>query len=189
MLIAICGCGALGSHIALLLTRPGSEIELLLIDDDQVEEANIATSAFSLYHVGTRKAEALGELVYGKARVLSQIHARTLDERNRQLLNAADLIVDTFDNGRARTLTMGCLAPTVHVGVSEDRIGSVIWDDRYTPPQDAYERGENPICTHHLGTGVLSVTAALAAEAIRKFIASGERHNFLFSADRLEIWR
>ncbi len=88
-MIAIIGCGTLGSKVAHLLKQE----ELLLIDHDVVHEENLAYQQFSRKDVGTQK-------VYALLRVIP--HARThntfLDEINIELLRNASVVVDCTDN-------------------------------------------------------------------------------------------
>ena len=171
--LIIAGCGALGSQIALHLAVP--DRRFLLIDDDRVEEHNIGTSAYSLHHVGALKASVLAELLWRKCEAQSETNTRTLD-RNYGFY-AAGLIIDTFDNVESRALTRGYT--TLHVGVSEQRTGAVTWDEDYTLPTSQYARGDNPICTHHLGRRILRFTAAVAAEAAERFLETGEKVSYV----------
>ena len=54
MRIALCGCGAIGSWLALFLTS--QEHSFVLIDDDRIEADNIPTSAFQYNQVGALKS-------------------------------------------------------------------------------------------------------------------------------------
>lgn len=171
--ILICGCGALGSQIALHLARP--ERTFTLIDDDRVEEANLLTTVYQARQVGVYKVDALADLLWRKCRAHASASRRTLD---RPPSGAYDLVVDTFDNPQARALTVGLPCPTVHVGVSEARTGALAWDARYVLPTGA-RRGENPVCTHALGAPILRLTAALAANTIEDFLATGRERDWV----------
>jgi len=181
-MILLAGCGALGSQIALHLATP--DRRFLLIDDDHVEEHNVGTSAYSLHHVGAMKAVVLAEMLWRKCEAQCHVRTKTLGDRY-DLFSIATamskddvnglLIVDTFDNIEARSATCNFGAPTLHVGVSEQRTGAVTWDEDYTLPESQFARGENPICTHHLGRRILRFTAAVAAEAAERFLETGER--------------
>ena len=187
-MIIIAGCGALGSQIALHIATP--DRQFLLIDDDRVEEHNIGTSIYSLHHVGALKAVVLAELLYRKCETRSRVVTRTIDKP----LDASGfwaeniaLVVDTFDNVEARALTCGLehvaaaysRVPTLHVGVSEQRTGAVVWDEDYILPESEYGRGENPVCTHHLGRRILQFTVAVATEAIEHFLETNEQLSYI----------
>lgn len=173
MIIYLCGCGALGSQIAMAIAQPG--LEFVMFDDDRVGEENIGTSAFYPHHVGTMKAISLAEMVYLKSRTRARPIIKTLERI--QPLWGADLIIDTFDNVQSRMYTCGM--DTVHVGVSEDRTGAVIWDEVYTLPPREFERGHNPVCTHQLGRGILRYAAAVAAGVIERFMDTGEKRSLV----------
>jgi len=180
MRACIAGCGALGSWIGLYLARPN--LQFLLVDDDRISEGNIATSAFYHHHVGAYKTTVLGEMMWRKGQCETVLLNRTLVTPSP--LRDCELVIDTFDNVQARALTCG--RNTVHVGVSADRTGSVVWDDVYTLPPATFERGTNPICTHELGRPILRFTAAVAAGVIEDYLESGRRRS-VFVTENLQI--
>lgn len=58
--IHIIGCGAIGSHVACMLTRLGLT-NLILYDFDEVESKNIANQNYFEHQIGMSKVEALKE--------------------------------------------------------------------------------------------------------------------------------
>jgi len=188
MTLIIAGCGALGSIVALHLATP--DRRFLLIDDDRVEEHNIGTSAYSTHHMGALKAVVLAEVLWRKCEVQSRAITRTMDrplDQSGLWSENIALVIDTFDNTEARAFTCGLehvaaaysRVPTLHVGVSEQRTGAVMWDEDYTLPESQFTRGENPVCTHHLGRRILRFTAAVAAEAVERFLETGEKASYI----------
>ncbi len=177
-MIAIVGCGSLGSRIALELHGT----ELLLWDDDRVEEANVGTSAYSLHHAGRFKAVVLSELC-GRRGVRAEYVAETLDNTNAGRLSDMALVVDCLDNAPSRALLTGLSVPTLHVGVSEAGSGSCLWDSHgYQVPDDAYPRGENPVCTHQLNGQLLRMTATTGVGVIEDWLADGVARSTLVTA-------
>jgi hypothetical protein len=176
--IVIAGAGALGSQIAMHLALP--DREFLIIDDDRVEEENLLTTVYSRQHVGAMKAVVLAELLWRKCRCKSQTCTQTLTSRSRVIMPLPAVLVDTFDNTEARELTRHGF--TVHVGVSENRTGSVVWDKFYAVPGGP-PRGQNPICTHELGRPILRFTAAIAAGAIEEFLETGKQTCYVCTED------
>lgn len=164
-MIILCGCGALGSRLALELCN--LQEEWVLIDDDQVEIENIGTSAFYRQHIGQDKAVALAELMWRKNRVIAKPQVKELQS---PLDSKEGLILDCFDNPYSRLLTISPKTHTLHIGVGEGEVGSVIWDKDYTKPSLDYERGNNPVCTHELGDLIIRLTVAVAVYSIRKFL-------------------
>lgn len=53
------------------------------------------------------------------------------------------------------------------------------WDEDYQVPEDGYERGNNPVCTHHLSHAVLRMVAVAAASVVEDFMDSGARRTQL----------
>jgi molybdopterin/thiamine biosynthesis adenylyltransferase len=173
MRIVMAGCGALGSRIAIELANP--EWDFILIDDDVVGEENIGTSAYSIHHVGMKKAVALAEMMYHKNQAHAYTFVETLEGHVVHYIKLyryeapRTIIVDSFDNPRARNCTIDIRSPsynTLHVGISASREGSVIWDHIYPEPSIDFERGLNEICTNHLGQQIIQFTASVASGVI-----------------------
>ena len=190
-MIVFAGCGALGSFIAMSIVDP--EHEYLLIDDGRVGEENIGTSAYFRQQVGMWKVDALSELMYHKVGSDLRLHTykTTLIVPVDTILytghtNTGNLFVDTFDNSDSRELVYnsrdGC---AVHVGVSEEHTGAVTWDECWIPPGGP-PRGENPICTHHLGRKILRFTAAVAAGIIENYLEVG-RYRSVMVTENLSV--
>lgn len=179
-MIALMGCGAIGSLLALHLASP--DREFLLVDDDRVGNENIATGAFYLHHVGALKAHVLAEMLARKCGCRATVETRTFGPNRARLVAGADLVVDSFDNAAARQATRQAAqsygVPLLHVGVSEGRVGGTFWDEVFAMPDpDQYERGHNPVCTHHLGRPILRRTAVVAADVIERFLLDGVQRN------------
>ena len=153
--------------------------EFIIIDDDRVGEENLLTTVYSRQHVGAMKAVVLAELLWRKCRCQSRTITDALETRRQMDTivrdgwpNNSRVLIDTFDNPEARSLTCGWMEiAAVHVGVSENRTGSVVWDPYYKEPSGP-PRGENPICTHELGRPILRFTAVVAAQAVEEFLAA-----------------
>ena len=63
--VAIIGCGAIGSHVAICIAAMGVP-EIILFDGDVVAEENLSPAGFFQWQIGAPKVEALAELVKGK---------------------------------------------------------------------------------------------------------------------------
>lgn len=176
--LIVCGAGSLGSQIAMHLARP--DREFLIIDDDRVGEENLLTTIYSRQHVGAMKAVVLAELLWRKCRCRSITCTHTLTPSTKAIIQRPNVLVDTFDNSEARSLVRHGF--TAHVGVSENRAGSIIWDKFYTVPSGP-PRGENPICTHELGRPILRFTATIAAGAVEEFLDNGVQNCYFCTED------
>lgn len=60
--VTICGLGTVGSNAAVQLAKMGVG-SLHLIDDDEVEDANLPSQAYRLKDIGRSKVEALTEII------------------------------------------------------------------------------------------------------------------------------
>ena len=181
--ICFCGVGSLGSRIAIELAS--SEFHFFLKDDDRVSMDNIGPRAFFVEQLGQHKVNAMAELAYRKARTVCHPNK---DTRVRKIDYGFDLVIDTFDNPASRLLTINDELTTVHVGVGEGEIGSVMWDDAYTPPEVTFQRGRNPICTHMLGKQLIQFTASVAVGSILSYFETGHKSSYIVRST-MEIFR
>lgn len=176
--IVFAGCGALGSLIAYHLNTPDT-IEYILIDDDVVEEVNVGTSIYEKIQVGIPKVQALGTLLYRRNRRKCRALRKTVKE---PLIYASrvTLVVDTFDNPKARNMTKGDGFRTcdiLHCGVSPDLTGSILWDEVCPPFEVEFERGESRFCTRQVGAQILRLTAVHSCNIIEAYLATGQKLN------------
>src|SRR6476469_2777536 len=102
--IALCGAGALGSHLAEHLLRQGVR-QLTVIDFDRVEQHNLGTQSYEEGDIGSFKVGALRAHCYRATGVEIAVVSQPLTERNAaKLLRTADLVLDTFDTSASRRL-------------------------------------------------------------------------------------
>lgn len=179
-MIVVAGCGAIGSRIAMEMCN--LQLEWLLIDDDIVGPENIGTSAFFSQHRRQLKAVALAELMWRKGRVIAKPYPKTLSKAVSSLSTAsnASLVIDAFDSPRSRLWTVSDL-PTIHLGVDEGEVGSVVWDKHYTLPEIDFERGNNLVCTHQLGDLIIRSTVAVGVYCIREYLAQGIKNSYFLN--------
>jgi molybdopterin-synthase adenylyltransferase len=120
-MIAIVGCGTLGSRLAELL----QDHDLLLVDHDTVHQTNIASQKFSEKEIGLFKSEALAKRLGGKA-----VH-EFIDITNTSLLSEAEIVCDCTDNLFTRkALNRWCLengVPLVHAAAGKERGAAAIF--------------------------------------------------------------
>lgn len=170
--ILVCGAGALGSQIAMLLASP--EREFTVVDRDIVEEDNLRTSVYLDYHVGAKKAVVLSELLYRKGSWSFPVVKDITEGSISDIGDNYDLVIDAFDNVAARRLTDRLWPDVLHAGVTASRVGVVAWNEEFPIP-DVDPEGEEDICTHDLGVSILSLTAAWAAHLAEFWFAENGR--------------
>lgn len=183
-IIGVFGVGAIGSQLALHIARESRQI--LLLDDDRVSGNNVGngTSAFSLHHVGVYKVIVLSEMVYHRARCMAGPVIKTLTEQNvARWTRGLSLAIDAFDNARAHNLLHNIGIPVLHVGVSEQRTGAIVWDHHWQSIPVTFERGQAHICTNEIGAPILRLTATLAANVVEHWIATGEQRDIWLTED------
>jgi molybdopterin/thiamine biosynthesis adenylyltransferase len=172
--VTLCGAGAVGSNLADNLVRQGLS-RLRVIDHDRVEEHNVSTQLYGEDEVGTFKAEALRNRLFRAAGVEAEAVRKELTDRNaKQLLRDSDLVIDAFDNTRARQLVQDyCRAEKVsclHVGLHAD-YAEVIWDERYRVPRDV----GGDVCDYPLARNLVLLAVTVASEAALRFAATGAK--------------
>lgn len=184
--VVICGAGALGSNLAVNLTRSGFR-KLRVIDRDRVEQQNIGTQVYSLEDVGGLKAEILRNLIYREVGEDVDARAEELVERNiAKLLKESTLIIDAFDNSASRKLvydhcrnrSLDCL----HLGVN-DGYGEIRWNESYIVPNDV---GVD-VCDYPLARNLILLVVAIASEAIVNFVLNKEKRNLSVTLADLQI--
>lgn len=103
--VAVCGLGGLGSHIAIALARAGIG-KLILIDFDCVDVTNLHRQQYKAAQVGKCKTEALRENIREIAPYLStEVHnVKIIRDNARELLKDADIICEAFDDAESKAM-------------------------------------------------------------------------------------
>lgn len=166
--IAICGAGTVGSNLADTLARQGCR-SLRLIDMDRVEEHNINTQIYGESDIGALKVEAARNRLFRDVGIELDVFDKELTDRTvRKFLRGADLIIDAFDNRAARLLLQTWSrdknVPCLHAGLFED-YGEVVWDEKYTVPQDV----DGDVCEYPLARNLAMLVVSIIAEEILDF--------------------
>jgi len=175
--VALCGGGALGSHLADNLVRQGLR-SLRVIDHDTVEAHNVGTQLYGNAEVGAKKAEALKTRLFRSCGIEIDAVAKELTERTAdKLLAGAGLVIDTFDNSASRRLVRDACRrlglPCLHVGLNAD-YAEVLWDAGYRVPNDV---GAD-VCDYPLARNLVLLAVAVASEVVVRFAADGSRENW-----------
>jgi molybdopterin/thiamine biosynthesis adenylyltransferase len=175
--VTLCGAGAVGSNLADNLVRQGLS-RLRVIDHDRVEEHNVSTQLYGEDEIGTFKAEALRNRLFRAAGIEAEAVRKELTDRNvKQLLRDSDLVIDAFDNTRARQLVQDhCRAEKascLHVGLHSD-YAEVIWDGNYRVPRDV----AGDVCDYPLARNMVLLAVTVASEAVIRHAATGAKPNW-----------
>jgi len=112
--VAICGLGGLGSHIAFALARAGIG-KLILIDFDKVDISNLHRQQYKVTQVGMYKTDALRENLKEIAPYMT-IESYTLkitEENVEQLLQNADIICEAFDEAQTKAMLVNYVLETM----------------------------------------------------------------------------
>jgi molybdopterin/thiamine biosynthesis adenylyltransferase len=183
MRVVICGVGALGSTAVLFIRN--LEVELRLIDFDRVESKNLAAQWFVKQSVGKAKADSIRlQLANFYGHKAEAVNVRLVANNTDQLLAAADLAVDCFDNADSRSLlSEACRArsiPLLHGALAADgTFGMIRWDERFTPDRESVVGQATCEGGEHLP--MIGLIGATLARAIQDFVKDGARHDYLVS--------
>jgi hypothetical protein len=185
--LTVCGAGAVGSNLVNNLVRQGLH-KITVIDFDRVETHNVGTQTYTESDVGMFKVEALQAEVFRAVGIEITAIRQMLTGRNvEKLLQDADLVVDGFDNHAARALvteygrTTG--VPCLHVGPSAD-YAEVVWNEHYLVPRDTTAAD---VCDYPLARNLIQFAVALASEVIVRFVITGQRQNYSFTMQDLQV--
>ncbi|MCA9067666.1 MAG: ThiF family adenylyltransferase [Planctomycetaceae bacterium] len=175
--IALCGAGALGSHLADNLLRQGIR-RLRVIDFDRIEEHNVGTQLYGVSEVGSKKVDVLRNRLFKATRVEIDAIAKQLTEGNaKKFLGGADLVLDTFDNSQSRQVVQAsCRASgqsCLHVGLAGD-YAEVIWDETYEVPED----GDVDACNYPLARNLVLLAVGVATESLLGHLLGGEKRSY-----------
>lgn len=167
--ITVCGAGAIGSNLIDNLTRQGFS-KLSVIDMDRVEVHNLNTQIYAEADVGALKVDALKNRVFRNIGVEIDAVNKELTASNvKQLLKKASILVDCFDNNKARQLVQDFArekkTPCLHVGLNGD-YAEVIWDVKYRVPKD---QTEGDICDYPLARNIAMLAVIVATEELLSF--------------------
>lgn len=171
--ITVCGAGTLGSNLIETLARQGFK-GLRVIDMDRVEMHNINTQSYDKKDIGALKVAALKNKIFNITGAEIDAENKELKGNNaKKLFKKTDLVVDTFDNNKSRQLVVDqCRKDKIallHAGLNGD-YGEVVWDDRYTVPQD---ETEGDACEYPLARNLaMLVVSVTAEEVIRHFLGT-----------------
>lgn len=123
-MIAIVGCGTLGSRVAHELSgKP-----LLLIDHDTVQQRNVGVQRFDKQDVGMQKVQALTKHVAAKT------SATFIDQTNLDILQTVEVVIDCTDNLLTRQL-LGAYCykngiPLIHGAAAGERGVAALFDGK-----------------------------------------------------------
>jgi molybdopterin/thiamine biosynthesis adenylyltransferase len=184
--VTICGAGDLGANLVENLVRAGFG-KLKVVDRDRIEERNLSTQPYYRSDVGAFKAKLLANNLYRAIGTKVEAETKALTKANAaQLLKESRLIVDVFDNSAARQAVKDSAnhtgTPCLHAGLSAD-YAEVVWNDVYRVPSDV----NDDVCDYPLACNLVTLTVAVACEAIVSFIATGEQRHFTITLKDLSV--
>jgi molybdopterin/thiamine biosynthesis adenylyltransferase len=176
--VTIVGCGALGSHVAMLLRN---EAELRLVDDDRVEQKNVMAQFHAKRSVGRNKAVALQQQLKALWGVNAAAHPVRFTERNAGVfVRDNDLVIDCVDNAESREVISGycrgASVPLLHGALAPDgAFGRACWDEHFQADTEAPGAATCEAGEFLPFIAVVSSTVALCAQL---FLREGKKVNF-----------
>lgn len=184
--VTVCGAGALGANIVESLARQGFAA-IRVIDRDRIEERNLSTQPYYASDVGAFKAKILANALYRAVGIKLDARTDELTTANAvKLLKESSLVVDAFDNSLSRQAVKDYCASAhvecLHAGLAS-AYAEVIWNEKYRVPSAT----QDDVCDYPLARNLVTLTVAVACEAIVKFVASGEKPSFTITLDDFAV--
>jgi tRNA A37 threonylcarbamoyladenosine dehydratase len=168
--VAICGCGALGSNLAVSLVKQGVK-SIRLIDFDRVTEGNTALQHYGLQDVGTLKVQALSASIFDDLGAIVEIsHSKITESNAKKELRDCKIVVDCFDNTQSRSILKAFgdhnRVPVIHAGVVGG-YGEVVHNAVYKVPE---ETGAADVCDYPLARNLVTLTVSVLSEEVVRMI-------------------
>lgn len=186
-MITVCGAGTVGANLLENLARMAVG-PLRVVDADRVEARNLRNQPYTTLQLQQPKPAALAELLFYAAGIeLETVERRLRPDNACSLLKGSTLVVDAFDNAASRRAVQeACRAlglPCLHVGLSRDSYGEVVWDERYQVPEDA---DGLPACLE-LSRNLALFVVSVATESVSAFLKNGARRGFAITLGDLAV--
>lgn len=197
MKILILGAGAIGSNLTnRLVADLKGEHEITVLDMDTVEERNViaGTQFYMRDQIGMSKVEALQYNIYKFHEREIEIIAKEFPS-NRLMasnLNKYDLVLDCFDNQRARSWVqhgwVECSPVDVlHVGFSDQFTFAVEWAENYKVPDDIISGMD--ICEMEGASSFVNYVASIGSMVVQNYLKDGTKDDVLGGKMRHSIVR
>jgi molybdopterin/thiamine biosynthesis adenylyltransferase len=185
MRIVIFGLGAIGSNLLLTLAKLYPKMEFIGVDYDKVEERNLNTQAYLIPHVGHNKVLSMQAVLGLNLKSFKYIskNLKVTSVVDLSFLNANDIVIDCFDNARAREIVYEYASThnyisCIHIGFSPQYTAEFIWNDKYTVPADIPE-DQLDICSMDQAIPFINFVVSVSAFSIKKFVDNQVKNNFL----------
>ncbi len=185
--VFICGSGTLGGNMAESLARMGFK-SLTVIDRDRVEERNLSNQPYGNSDVGQPKVKALSVALYRAVGAeVTGVFKELTAGNGEKLLAEAELVIDAFDNSESRKAVKEICdrlkKPCLHMGISNDGYGEVIWNEYYKVPPS--QKGDP--CEEPLSRNLSLLVVAIASEIINTWFKEGKKRNYSVTLKDLTI--
>ncbi|MDA3895264.1 MAG: HesA/MoeB/ThiF family protein [Desulfobacteraceae bacterium] len=171
--VAVIGCGGLGGHVLLMLSRLGSG-SLVVVDPDTFDESNLNRQAFANSDtIGMHKTIVAATDIksINPAVTVKQFQSALNNSNASQIINDSDVVVDALDNiADRKILTSACCQkkiPIVHGAIAgfEGQVISIFPEDGgYNDLFDnSGDKNNHPDMNAELLMGVPSITPVFIA--------------------------
>lgn len=174
MNVLVCGVGAIGSNLVKTLVPDlKGEHKITVLDRDNVEERNIiaGTQFYTPDQVGLPKVEALQFNIYKWYQREIDIIKSDLEYTLIGSFARQDIIIDCFDNYRARELVQNQFkefSEVLHVGFSDNFTFAIEWAENYKVPSDILSGLD--ICELQGASSFVSTVSSMGSLVAEEFI-------------------
>lgn len=179
--VRIVGAGAVGSFVALTLSKMGFS-DITVHDFDEVSTENLSCQFYRIDDIGFRKVDALKEIVAD----FSGTEIKTVPEKLESISPLkSDILIMAVDSMSARKLIWGCVESTIGGRpkiVLDPRMGAeacsvYVVDPNYSSDVDRYEKSlysdENAIqerCTAKATMYTATMLSGMVCKLVKDFV-------------------
>lgn len=174
--ISIYGLGTLGSNLMVLLARTVPGRRFVGYDFDVVESKNLANQNYFREHIGLPKVKAMQILLSRLNNVNYSPVVRRVESVHKPAPN--ELWIDCFDNTESRALFPIGEYPILHIGISPEGTGEIIWAKNYSAPGPVNPNAPE-ICTNPLMSGLTQIVVGLAAQTIINYLTHDHKDSYI----------
>ena len=194
--VLILGCGGIGSYTGSLLARMGVG-SFLLIDNDNVEDANVGTQDFTALDIGRPKVDALRDRITSLNRGAKVVtHAARIETAKAlgALVKAGDQVtvaVAAVDNIEARRTLWAWFKKSFQSTFIDPRMGAEAFEMHVLTPGCMYQQEYEPFLKDEnyaeepCGATAIAYTGAFAgsmvASTARQAIMGTVRHGCVYA--------
>lgn len=177
--IVVVGAGALGSHVTMFLRNV--EATIRVVDFDRVEQRNVMSQFHGKPSVGKNKVQSLKQAMdFLFGRKIEIVSNKLVENNAKEILGAADLVIDCLDNGDGRRVIQAFVRkndiPCLHGGLAANgAFGVSLWDEHFVIDDVS---GTAKTCEDGEHLPFIATVSTYIANSAQRFLKTGHKMGF-----------